>query len=72
MTLSGVGAAARLTAGPPSEEFGCGEEVATLVAMLQVDQVLQKPRAGTALLKARVAHRTFEVRRPTGWPLETR
>ena len=35
--------------------------MATIVAMLQVDQVLQRPRAGHALLKARVAHRTFEV-----------
>ena len=52
-------------AGCPSEEFGCGQEIATLVAMLQVDRVLQKPRGGTALLKARVAHRTFEVSRPT-------
>ncbi|XP_043241834.1 probable ATP-dependent RNA helicase DHX35 [Amphibalanus amphitrite] len=44
-----------------ADEFGCGEEIATLVAMLQVDQVLQRPRAGQALLKARMAHRTFEV-----------
>ena len=44
-----------------AEEFGCGEEIATLVAMLQVDQLLLKPREGQTLLKVRVAHRTLEV-----------
>lgn len=39
----------------------CSEEMVTILAMLQVQNVFIKPGGGRAAIKARVAHRKFEV-----------
>lgn len=39
----------------------CSEELSTILAMLQVQNVFIKPAGGQAAIKARVAHRKFEV-----------
>lgn len=39
----------------------CSEEIATIFAMLQVQNVFIQPGGGQATLKARIAHRKFEV-----------
>ncbi|XP_015608693.1 probable ATP-dependent RNA helicase DHX35 [Cephus cinctus] len=44
-----------------SGEIGCSEEMTTILAMLQVQNVFVRPAGGQAALKARVAHRKFEV-----------
>lgn len=41
--------------------MGCSEEISTILAMLQVQNVLIRPGGGQAAMKARVAHRKFEV-----------
>ena len=41
--------------------MGCSEEISTILAMLQVQNILVRPGGGQAALKARVAHRKFEV-----------
>lgn len=44
-----------------SGEFGCSEEILTIVSMLQVETIFTKPSSGTNILKARVQKRLFEV-----------
>ncbi|KAL0273842.1 UNVERIFIED_CONTAM: hypothetical protein PYX00_006419 [Menopon gallinae] len=44
-----------------SGEFGCSEEILTIVSALQVQTIFTKPVSGAAAIKARVAHRKFEV-----------
>lgn len=44
-----------------SGEMGCSNELATILAMFQVQNVLIRPGGGQAAIKARVAHRKFEV-----------
>ncbi|XP_020295918.1 probable ATP-dependent RNA helicase DHX35 [Pseudomyrmex gracilis] len=44
-----------------SGEIGCSEEITTILAMLQVQNVFIQPGGGQAALKARIAHRKFEV-----------
>lgn len=41
--------------------MGCSEEIATIFAMLQVQNIFVQPGGGQAALKARIAHRKFEV-----------
>lgn len=41
--------------------MGCSNEITTILAMLQVQNVFIRPGGGQAALKARVAHRMFEV-----------
>lgn len=41
--------------------MGCSEEIATILAMLQVQNVFARPAGGQGALKARVRHRLFEV-----------
>lgn len=42
-------------------EMGCSDEISTILAMLQVQNVYVRPGGGQAAMKARVAHRMFEV-----------
>lgn len=42
-------------------EYGCSEEILTIVSMLQVENVYSKPASGQASIKARVQKRNFEV-----------
>ncbi|XP_043260885.1 probable ATP-dependent RNA helicase DHX35 isoform X6 [Colletes gigas] len=44
-----------------SGEMECSEELTTVLAMLQVQNVFIRPAGGQAAIKARVAHRKFEV-----------
>ncbi|XP_043488976.1 probable ATP-dependent RNA helicase DHX35 [Polistes fuscatus] len=44
-----------------SGQMGCSEEMATIIAMLQIQNVFIRPGGGQAIAKARVAHRKFEV-----------
>ncbi|XP_066598205.1 probable ATP-dependent RNA helicase DHX35 isoform X2 [Prorops nasuta] len=44
-----------------SGEMGCSEEITTILAMLQVQNVFIRPAGGQAAIKARIAHRKFEV-----------
>ncbi|XP_001605302.1 probable ATP-dependent RNA helicase DHX35 [Nasonia vitripennis] len=44
-----------------SGEMGCSNEITTILAMLQVQNVFVRPNSGQAAIKARVAHRMFEV-----------
>ncbi|CAD1478196.1 unnamed protein product, partial [Heterotrigona itama] len=44
-----------------SGEMGCSEELSTILAMLQVQNVFIKPAGGQAAIKARITHRKFEV-----------
>nr|XP_050855532.1 probable ATP-dependent RNA helicase DHX35 [Vespula vulgaris]XP_050855534.1 probable ATP-dependent RNA helicase DHX35 [Vespula vulgaris]XP_050855535.1 probable ATP-dependent RNA helicase DHX35 [Vespula vulgaris] len=44
-----------------SGQMGCSEEIASIIAMLQVQNVFIRPGGGQAIAKARVAHRKFEV-----------
>ena len=41
--------------------MGCSDEITTILAMLQVQNVFVRPTSGQGSLKARVAHRLFEV-----------
>jgi ATP-dependent RNA helicase DDX35 len=42
-------------------EFGCSEEILSIIAMLQVQNVFTKPSGGQNAIKARIAKRKFEV-----------
>ena len=42
-------------------EFGCSEEILSIIAMLQVQNVFTKPSSGQNAIKARIAKRKFEV-----------
>uniref|UniRef100_A0ABD2VZY6 RNA helicase n=1 Tax=Trichogramma kaykai TaxID=54128 RepID=A0ABD2VZY6_9HYME len=44
-----------------SGNMGCSEEITTILAMLQVQNVFIQPAGGQASIKARIAHRKFEV-----------
>ncbi|KAK9751550.1 Helicase associated domain (HA2) [Popillia japonica] len=44
-----------------SGQFGCSEEILTIVSMLQVETVFAKPTTGNGMIKARVQKRLFEV-----------
>ncbi|XP_049762763.1 probable ATP-dependent RNA helicase DHX35 isoform X1 [Schistocerca cancellata] len=44
-----------------SGEFGCSEEMLSIIAMLQVQNVFTKPSIGQLAIKARIAKRKFEV-----------
>ncbi|XP_076376385.1 putative ATP-dependent RNA helicase DHX35 isoform X1 [Megalopta genalis] len=44
-----------------SGEMGCSKEFTMILAMLQVQNVFIRPAGGQAAIKARVAHRKFEV-----------
>lgn len=44
-----------------SGEFGCSEEIASIMAALQVQNIFTKPGGGQAAIRARIAHRKFEV-----------
>ncbi|XP_044016696.1 probable ATP-dependent RNA helicase DHX35 isoform X2 [Aphidius gifuensis] len=44
-----------------SGEMECSDEITTILAMLQVQNVLIHPGGGQASIKARIAHRKFEV-----------
>ncbi|KAG8251465.1 ATPdependent RNA helicase [Homalodisca vitripennis] len=44
-----------------SGEFGCSEEMASILSLLQVQSVFTKPGGGAAAVKARVERRKFEV-----------
>lgn len=41
--------------------MGCSEEISTILAMLQVQNVFIRPAGGQAAIKARIAQRKFEV-----------
>lgn len=42
-------------------EMGCSVEITTILAMLQVQNIFIQSGGGQAALKARIAHRKFEV-----------
>lgn len=44
-----------------SDQFGCTDEISSIIAMLQVDNVFIKPFIGSNAIKARVEKRNFEV-----------
>nr|CAD7591847.1 unnamed protein product [Timema genevievae] len=44
-----------------SGEFGCSEEIISILSLVQVQNIFNKPSSGRASIKARVAHRMFEV-----------
>lgn len=44
-----------------SGEFGCSEEILTIIAMLQVETVFTKPTTGKTIISARKQKRLFEV-----------
>ncbi|XP_014211335.1 probable ATP-dependent RNA helicase DHX35 [Copidosoma floridanum] len=44
-----------------SGEMGCSEEITTILAMLQVQNVFVRPTSGQAAIKARIARRLFET-----------
>ncbi|XP_015833475.2 probable ATP-dependent RNA helicase DHX35 isoform X1 [Tribolium castaneum] len=44
-----------------SGDFGCSEEVLTIISMLQVETVFTKPSSGNFSIKARIQKRLFEV-----------
>lgn len=44
-----------------SGTMGCSEEMITIIAMLQVQNVFIRPGGGQAAISARVRHRLFEV-----------
>lgn len=41
--------------------MNCSDEITTILAMLQVENVLIRPAGGQASIKSRIAHRKFEV-----------
>ena len=41
--------------------MGCSEEITTILAMLQVQNIFVRPTTGANSIKARIAHRKFEV-----------
>ncbi|KAF7284619.1 hypothetical protein GWI33_021811 [Rhynchophorus ferrugineus] len=44
-----------------SGEFGCSQEILTIISMLQVETVFSKPSTGMGSIKARIQKRLFEV-----------
>jgi ATP-dependent RNA helicase DDX35 len=44
-----------------SGEFGCSEEILTIVSMLQVETIFTKPSSGNSSIRARLQKRLFEV-----------
>ncbi|XP_044270837.1 probable ATP-dependent RNA helicase DHX35 isoform X1 [Tribolium madens] len=44
-----------------SGDFGCSEEILTIISMLQVETVFTKPSSGNFSIKARIQKRLFEV-----------
>lgn len=44
-----------------SREFGCGEEILSIIAMLQVQQIFSTPKSGQGSINARRQKRNFEV-----------
>lgn len=42
-------------------EYGCSEEILSIISMLQVENVYSKPSTGQGAIKARVQKRNFEV-----------
>ncbi|XP_044755800.1 probable ATP-dependent RNA helicase DHX35 [Coccinella septempunctata] len=44
-----------------SGEFGCSEEILTIISILQVETIFTKPSTGTSIIKARIRRRLFEV-----------
>lgn len=44
-----------------SGDFGCSEEILTILSALQVQTIFTKPVSGSASIKARIAHRDFQV-----------
>lgn len=42
-------------------EFGCTDEISSILAMLQVDNIFIKPRYGENSIKAQIERRKFEV-----------
>ncbi|XP_045474537.1 probable ATP-dependent RNA helicase DHX35 [Harmonia axyridis] len=44
-----------------SGEFGCSEEILTIISILQVETIFTKPSTGSSIVKARMRRRLFEV-----------
>ncbi|CAG5093770.1 Similar to DHX35: Probable ATP-dependent RNA helicase DHX35 (Homo sapiens) [Cotesia congregata] len=44
-----------------SGEMGCSDEISTILSMFQVQNILIRPSSGQASIRARIAHRKFEV-----------
>ncbi|CAH0546363.1 unnamed protein product [Brassicogethes aeneus] len=44
-----------------SGEFGCSEEILTIISMLQVEVIFTKPSSGKSSINARIQKRLFEV-----------
>ncbi|CAH1994907.1 unnamed protein product [Acanthoscelides obtectus] len=44
-----------------SGNFGCSEEILTIISMLQVETIFAKPSSGSNSIKARIQKRLFEV-----------
>ncbi|XP_018575762.1 probable ATP-dependent RNA helicase DHX35 [Anoplophora glabripennis] len=44
-----------------SGEFGCSEEILTIVSVLQVETVFARPSTGNSVIRARIQKRLFEV-----------
>lgn len=44
-----------------SGEFGCSEEILTIISMLQVESIFTKPMSGKGSVSARLRKRLFEV-----------
>ncbi|XP_025836866.1 probable ATP-dependent RNA helicase DHX35 isoform X2 [Agrilus planipennis] len=44
-----------------SGDFGCSEEILTIISMLQVESVFTKPSTGNMIAKSRIQRRNFEV-----------
>ncbi|XP_018334610.1 probable ATP-dependent RNA helicase DHX35 [Agrilus planipennis] len=42
-------------------DFGCSEEILTIISMLQVESVFTKPSTGNMIAKSRIQRRNFEV-----------
>lgn len=44
-----------------SGDFGCSEEILTIISTLQVETIFTKPSTGNSVIKARIRRRLFEV-----------
>jgi len=42
-------------------EYGCSEEILSIMAMLQVQNVFLRPASGQASMRCKIARRQFEV-----------
>lgn len=42
-------------------EFGCSEEILTIISMLQVETIYTQPSTGNMIVKSRIQKRVFEV-----------